>query len=109
MFAVQHVQYNTESTNFMWYFVQNESNVTNTVYWDMMQCSVIEIYQRFRGTYCVCVAQHTRGQCLVRTTKRIEKFLFHIRDFFILRGNLRKMSSFLCASSFQNGIVKSKR
>lgn len=74
----------------------------------MMQCSVIEIYQHIRGTYCLSVAWYARGRYSVRTTKHIEKFPLHV-DFLILPGNLRKISEFLCVSSFQNGIVKSKR
>jgi hypothetical protein len=41
-----------------------------TVFWDIAPCSLVNVYRRFRGTYCL----HHQGNCLTVPTKHVLPF-----------------------------------
>jgi hypothetical protein len=45
------------------------ASLMTTVFWDVAPCSLVEVYRRFRGAYCL----HHRGGCL--RTRRWEEYL----------------------------------
>jgi hypothetical protein len=46
----------------------------NTVFWDVMPCSLVEVYQHIKGMYCLCL-QWTKKMKAIRFFQNVGKLL----------------------------------